>query len=281
MDRAMGRQGELVLVNGQYQPTVPAAPGATQRWRIINGCVSRVLAFRLQGHQLSLIAHDGTFLPAPAAVDQVVLAPGNRTDVVVRPETVGRYSLLADPVERGSMAGMMGGGTATSGPATLATLVTAGTPVTTPPLPAALPAESTPTAAPVATHRQVVFQMGMGGMGAGGMGPGGMVFTIDGRVFDPQRDDQTVRLGTTEDWTIINPSPLAHPFHLHVWPFTMLATSDGSPPLGVPQDVLLVPAQGWARIRIPFTARPGRSVYHCHILDHEDAGMMATINVRA
>lgn len=87
-------------------------------------------------------------------------------------------------------------------------------------------------------------------------------------------------LATTEEWTVANPSPMAHPFHLHVWPFTVLASSDATAPTGVAQDVVLVPARGWVRLRIPFTAHPGRSVYHCHILDHEDAGMMATINVR-
>jgi FtsP/CotA-like multicopper oxidase with cupredoxin domain len=73
---------------------------------------------------------------------------------------------------------------------------------------------------------------------------------------------------------------MAHPFHLHVWPFVVLATSDGAPLSGTPQDVVLVPPQGWVRLRIPFTAHPGRSVFHCHILDHEDAGMMATVHVR-
>jgi len=115
----------------------------------------------------------------------------------------------------------------------------------------------------------------------GGMGAGGMAFTIDGHTFDPTRDDQTITLGTTEEWTVNNPSPLAHPFHLHVWPFTVLATSDATPPVGVPQDVVLIPARGWVRLRIPFTTYPGRSLYHCHILDHEDAGMMATVNVRS
>ena len=272
MERATGRQGELVLVNGQYQPTIPAAPGATQRWRIINGCVSRVLQVRLQDHQLVQVAHDGTFLPSPAALDRVVLAPGNRADVVVRPGPAGRYTLLADPFARGGMGAMMGG-SAPGGRATLATMVTAGAPVISPPLPAVLPVEAV-GGAPATGGRQVVFQMGMGGTR-----PGGMALTIDGRTFDPQRDDQTVALGAVEDWTVSNPSPLAHPFHLHVWPFTVLATSDGALPLGIPQDVVLVPAQGWTRIRIPFTAHPGRSVYHCHILDHEDAGMMATINV--
>jgi len=83
-----------------------------------------------------------------------------------------------------------------------------------------------------------------------------------------------------EEWTIVNSGPLAHPFHLHVWPFTVTAASDGGPTTGVPQDVVLVPAGGWVKVRIPFTTYTGRSVYHCHILDHEDAGMMATVVVR-
>lgn len=271
MDRAMGRQGELVLVNGQHQPAIPAAPGATQRWRIINGCVSRVLALRLQDHPLVQVAHDGTFLPGPVPRDRVVLAPGNRVDVVVTPTGPGAYSLIADGVDRGDMGAKMGGGTTTSGPLTLATMATAGIPVTAPPLPTTLPAEAVP-AGPVTGQRRVAFQMGMGG--------GGMAFTIDGRTFDHARDDQMIPLGAVEEWTITNPSPLAHPFHLHVWPFTVLAVSDGTPPVGVPQDVVLIPARGWVRLRIPFTGFSGRSVYHCHILDHEDAGMMATVNVR-
>lgn len=75
MDRAMGRQGELVLVNGQHQPTMPATPDAAQRWRLINTCTSRVLNIRLAGHELVQVAHDGMFLPVPASRDRVVLAP--------------------------------------------------------------------------------------------------------------------------------------------------------------------------------------------------------------
>jgi FtsP/CotA-like multicopper oxidase with cupredoxin domain len=116
-------------------------------------------------------------------------------------------------------------------------------------------------------------------MGAG-MGTGGMGFTIDGRTFDPDRDDQIVQLGSTEEWTVVNTSPMDHPFHLHAWPFHVTAASTGTPPTGVQQDVVLIPARGWVRLLIPFTDHPGRSVYHCHILDHEDRGMMGTINVR-
>jgi FtsP/CotA-like multicopper oxidase with cupredoxin domain len=276
MQRAMGRQGELVLINGQHEPSIPATADASQRWRIINSCTSRVLSIRLTGHDLVQIAQDGTFLPSPAVRDRVVLAPGSRAEVVVHPRGHGQYALIADAVDRGAMRGMggmggMSGRAVTSGPVTLATMIATGPARPAPPLPASLPAEPSPTDS-VTSRRTIAFQMGMG--------PGAMAFSIDGRTFDPERDDQIIRFGTTEEWTITNSSPLDHPFHMHVWPVTVIAASDNRQPLGIPQDVVLVPAGGWVRLRIPFAAYPGRSVYHCHILDHEDAGMMATVNVQ-
>ncbi|MGH3944272.1 MAG: multicopper oxidase family protein [Pseudonocardiaceae bacterium] len=284
MDKMMGRQGELALVNGQHQPAIPAAPGTAQRWRIINACTSRVLSLHLEQHPLTQIAQDGSFLPAPADRDQIVLAPGNRTDAIVRPARAGQYALITDPYDRGTgMMSMMTG--RASGPITLATLAVGGPAGSAPPLPATLPAPPIPQG-PVDRQRQLTFAigmgmggMGMGDMGMGDMGMGGMSFTIDGRTFDDRRDDQTVRLGSTEDWAITNTSPMEHPFHLHVWPFHVLADSAGTPRTAAFQDVVLIPARGWVRLRIPFTDYPGRSVYHCHTVDHGDAGMMGTLNV--
>ena len=85
MAAMMGREGELVLVNGQHQPVITAEPGTMQRWRIINGCTSRVLVLRLDDHRLTQVALDGVFLPAPVDRDRVVLAPGNRADLIVAP----------------------------------------------------------------------------------------------------------------------------------------------------------------------------------------------------
>jgi FtsP/CotA-like multicopper oxidase with cupredoxin domain len=275
MDKMMGRQGELVLVNGQHQPVIPSAPGAAQRWRIINACTSRVLSLRLPDHPLTQIASDGAFLPAPLDRDQIVLAPANRADVIVRPTRAGQYTLVTDPYQRGTgmMSGMMAG--RVTGPITLATLTVAGPAVASPLLPATLPAPPIPPG-PADGNRQLSFAMDMGGMG--GMG---MRWTIDGRTFDDRRDDQTVRLGSTEDWTITNTSPMDHPFHLHVWPFHVLADSVGTPRTTSRQDVVVIPARGWVRVRIPFTDYTGRSVYHCHTADHEDAGMMGTLHVTA
>ena len=280
MERMQGREGALVLVNGQHQPAIPAAPQATQRWRIVNTCVARVLSLRLEGHQLVQIAHDGTYLRAPARHDRLVLPPGSRADVLVTPTGTGRFALVTDPYDRGTTGGMRSGGTPAAGPITARHADQQRRPRPHPGATGrpARRARTTPGHRRAHDHLPDGHgQHGRHGWQGGGMG---MAFTIDGRRFDPARTDQHVTAGTTEDWTVRNNGPLAHPFHLHAWPFTVLATSDATPVSGVPQDVVLVPPGGWARIRIPFTHQTGRTVYHCHILDHEDLGMMATIDVQ-
>jgi FtsP/CotA-like multicopper oxidase with cupredoxin domain len=105
-----------------------------------------------------------------------------------------------------------------------------------------------------------------------------MSFGFDGRDFDPGRVDQRIRLGTVEEWTIGNDTPMDHPFHLHVWPMQVM-DGDGVSTSALPdwRDVVMVPARGRVRVRIRFSDFPGRTVYHCHILDHEDLGIMAQL----
>ena len=108
-----------------------------------------------------------------------------------------------------------------------------------------------------------------------------MRFTIDGNTFDPNRIDQTARIGTVEEWTITNTSPMDHPMHLHVWPMQLIEQDGQSIDPATWRDVVNVPARGNVKVRIAFDDFAGRVVYHCHILDHEDQGMMGVINVRA
>ena len=120
--------------------------------------------------------------------------------------------------------------------------------------------------------------MGMGGMMGGMRGPGQMMsFTIDGRPFDAERTDQRVRVGTVEEWTLTNSSPMDHPMHLHVWPMQVMDVDGRRPQDPLWLDVVNVPAGGNVTVRIRFADFGGRTVYHCHILDHEDLGMMGTI----
>ena len=109
------------------------------------------------------------------------------------------------------------------------------------------------------------------------MGGNMMTFTIDGKPFDPARIDTTVQGGSVEEWTLTNTSSMDHPVHLHVWPMQIIEQNGATADSPIWQDVVNVPARGNVRVRIPFEDFTGKTVYHCHILDHEDGGMMGVI----
>ncbi|WP_424348514.1 multicopper oxidase family protein [Kocuria sp. CH-021] len=294
-ERMMGREGQTVLVNGQVRPGATAAPGERELWRVVNACPSRYLRLTLDGQDLRLSGHDIGRLPEPVEVTEVTLAPGNRVELLVDTRE-GTSTLVAAPVDRGSMDGMMngmmdgmmggpGGGPGSGEPVDLLTLEVAGDPAgEAGPVPAG-PSLRDLRDEPVEARRTLDFAMGMG-MGMGGMmggtrGPGQMMsFTIDGREFDAERTDQRVRVGTVEEWTLTNSSPMDHPMHLHVWP--MQVVTDGGRDVSAPrwQDVVNIPAFGEITVRVAFDDFAGRTVFHCHILDHEDLGMMGTLEAR-
>lgn len=284
-ERMAGREGALVLVNGQASPRLAARPGEREHWRIVNCCIARYLRLRLDGQRLQLLGMDSGRFASPPDVQEVLLAPGNRAELLVT-AAAGESVLRALPYDRGTMPGDRGMGprrsAGRSGPAdpagtALATLAVAGA--------TALPAAGLPPGAPppdlrtaaVAAHRRLVLATPMGSA----MGPGmGMGFTINGRTFDGQRIDTTVAAGTVEEWTLVNPGPMDHPFHLHVWPMQLIDDNGRAVEPVALRDVVNVPAGGEATVRIAFRDFSGRSVYHCHILDHEDLGMMGVIEVR-
>ena len=281
MERMMGREGELILVNGQSNPQFSARPGQRERWRIINTCVSRYLRLRLDGQQLQLLGMDSGRFPTPETVDELLLTPGNRADLLVT-TTTGDSTLRAFYQNRGSMPGMMGPGSGARNPAdqpggaALATLRVAGEPVATL---TAVPAQrglGDLRSAAVAARRQIELAAGVGM----GMGGGMMRFTINGREFNEARTDTTVAAGNVEEWTLTNTSPMDHPFHLHVWPMQIIEENGQGTNTAIWQDVVNVPANGRVKVRVAFTDFRGRSAYHCHILDHEDLGMMGAIEVR-
>ncbi|MGX5714898.1 multicopper oxidase family protein [Arthrobacter sp. MAHUQ-56] len=282
MDRMAGREGDLLLVNGQSSPRFSARPGQRERWRIVNACVARYLRLRLDGQQLQLLGMDSGRFQEPRQVEELVLTPGNRADLLVT-TAAGDSVLRAFRYNRGSMGGMMGQGPfgPPSGPTeqadgvALALFRVSGDAATPP---GALPAQAAPRdlrLATVAAHRQINLAAGMG-MGGAGM----MRFTINGREFDPARTDTTAAAGTVEEWTLTNSSTMDHPFHLHVWPMQVI--QDNGADLSLPdwRDVVNVPANGRVTVRVAFADFRGRSAYHCHILDHEDLGMMGAIEVR-
>ncbi len=282
MDRMSGREGAILLLNGQVNATMSAQPGDRERWRIINACTSRYLDLRLNGQLMQLLGNDSGRFRSPRDVDSLSLMPGNRADVLVT-MVAGSSELIAQPVDRGTPGGMFGGTASRGGAVILTTLTVAGTDAAPPPsAPHSEPRDLRDQ--PLDGTRTLTLAMGGAGMsGANGDGShrGGsmMAFTIDGREFDAARVDQFVAAGSIEEWTIVNTSPMDHPFHLHVWPMQVIEI--GSRALETPtwQDVVNVPAGSQTRVRIAFENITGITVYHCHILDHEDNGMMGVIAV--
>ncbi len=269
VDRMRGREGSTVLLNGQVNATMSAHPGDRERWRIINACTSRYLDLRLDGQSTQLLGNDSGRFGSPRDVNSVTLAPGNRADLLVT-MAAGTSILQAWPVDRGSPMGMMGENTPSGGVVNLATLTVFGT--VSAPFPSPLPSEPRDLRPlPLAGKRTLTMAMGMGAAG--------MSFTIDGRDFDAARVDESVAVRTIEEWTIVNTSTMDHPFHLHVWPMQVIEIGGRTVETPTWQDVVNVPAQSASRVRIAFEDFTGTAVYHCHILDHEDNGMMGVISV--
>ncbi|HLS02027.1 MAG TPA: multicopper oxidase domain-containing protein [Beutenbergiaceae bacterium] len=177
-----------------------------------------------------------------------------------------------------AMMGMMSRSGSLSGPVKLASLAVTGQSTETfDPVPLREPGPDL-REQDITQRREITFTMAMGTMMQGG---GGMRETMgfDGSSFDGDRIDQQVQASTIEEWTITNPTEMDHPFHLHVWPMQVIEQSGTVLEQPTWRDVVNVPAGEQVRMLVDFSPHVGRSVYHCHILDHEDAGMMATVDV--
>lgn len=276
MERMAGREGGLVTVNGQVNIPIRIQRDGWIRLRILNASSSRFYRLQLEEHPLYQIAVDSGALPTPEAHEEILLAPGERIEVMVRgarPE--GSYRLLSLPYNRGGM-GMMGGmGGLSSQTIVLATVVYDGPAARTWELPQHLVEVD---ALPSPTARRS-FQLGQGmGMGMGMMGGGGMSFSINGRTFNPNRVDTRVSLGSVEEWEFINATMMDHPMHVHTNPFQVIGSA-GSP-IRAWKDVVLVRANSRIRVRTEFREFTGKAMYHCHILDHEDLGMMGVLEIQ-
>lgn len=250
------------LVNGQLNPTMTIRPGETQRWRIANLTPSTTYRLRLDGHQLHQIAKDGNTLAETWTRDTIVLAPGERAEALVQGGPAGTYAFRTLPIATGFT---------TQAEAVLATLVSSGPAETPRPLPTTLiPFEDLSTAR-IDNRRRVTFQV------KPPIGPNDSAFQISSQKFDAARDDQIVRLNTTEEWVIRNASTVWHPFHIHINDYQVVAVNGHPVPVRFWEDTTAVPPFGDITIRTRFLDFPGRWVFHCHILIHEDHGMMQTV----
>lgn len=258
----------LYTVNGVYHPTLDIRPGETQRWSIVNAAPHRFFDLTLDGHTLYQIQQDGITLAQARPQQHILVAPGNRIEVIVRGGRAGHYRLRALEYDQGHPGGPM--------PEDLmATIRVRGEPLTEPaPLPSALLPYKDLRNDPVAAKRTVEFK--------GNTFVAPVEFFLDGKPFDPDRDDATITVGTTEEWTLKNDDFMQHPFHIHVNPFQVIAINGRPVADPIWWDTFPLPQKGEITIRMhPRPDVTGRTVYHCHILPHEDNGMMSAVSLVA
>jgi len=264
VDLENGREGNVLMVNGQVMPTIQIPPGGMQRWRIIDASASRVYRLSVPGAQLIHVGSDGGLFAHALPVHDVMVANSERVEVLVQGgSTPGERMQLVDlPYNRYMPQTRPANWDSTR---SLLSLVVSHAP--------AAPAIRLPTllrdvtpldTTHVAEHRVLVMSQGL----------------IDGKKMDANRVDLYGRLGTTEIWEIQNVVGMDHPFHLHGFRFQVL-DRDGVPePFPSWKDVVNVPGHSSVRIVVHFDDFPGKWMYHCHILDHEDEGMMGILELK-
>ena len=268
--------GTTRTVNGQINPTVAIRPGEVQLWRIGNIGADIFYRLALDGHVLHEIARDGNRHTQLVRVSEILLGPSSRVEVLVRGGKPGVYQFKTLAVSTGSDGDQYP-------EVALATLVSDGHPVAPIALPAArqFPPVEDLRGRRIDRERRFRFTEN----------PDTNEFFINDRKFDMNRVDTTVPLGHVEEWTILNATNELHVFHIHQLDFQVVAI-DGQPqPFVGYQDTVNMPLQrpgpngttlpGSVVIRLPFTnpVIVGKFVYHCHIMAHEDNGMMAVIEV--
>lgn len=279
LGKKWGREGSSLLASGQHNPVITIPQNGLLRLRLINASASRIYQLQLQNHPWFLIATDRGAISAPTPLDTLRLSPGERAELLIAGQQApGDYRLTSLPYDRGISDMVSSLGTAVeqmSGvvqpvETTLATLrYKPGTYAEPLPLPQKLISVE-PLPAPDHT-REFVLNHGIGG-GMDG-------FIINGKSFDMNRVDTKVRLNQVEDWRIINQASIDHPFHLHTNRFQVIERNGQPETLLSWKDTVSIKGYETVTIRVRFEDFVGRTVYHCHILDHEDQGMMGILEI--
>jgi FtsP/CotA-like multicopper oxidase with cupredoxin domain len=267
-DIMYGRRGNALLVNGRLPATVTAAAGAIERWRLVNTSNGRFFALALDASMpLRVIGWDGGPVAEPYETEVLVIAPGERYDVLV--------TLAGDPGERLELRTLpreeAPGPAADDGPYTLLALELG--PPDPEPLPAPVPTATSIAPIPIDDDTPVrplrLEHVTGAGLGA--------VFTINGERW-PLNTVVHVELGTTEVWELINLGSHEHPFHLHGMPFQVLDRSGVAEPTLGWKDTVRVDPYGTTRIAVRYD-EPGMWMFHCTIPEHAERGMMGDLHV--
>ncbi|HSR53715.1 MAG TPA: multicopper oxidase family protein [Acidobacteriota bacterium] len=263
-------QGEYTrptFVNGQVHPIIRMKPGEVQRWRFVQAGILELVHLSLEGHKLNVIAWDGLATGSIDAYETVELAPGNRVDVLIQAGAAGTYKLMKQAEQPDQSLR-----NEYTNEELVATLVVEGDPN-----PMDLPQSSalaqykpfrdiTPNQ--LDSQKDVIFAKN----------GSSSFFNINGVPFSPNEVPWQLQLGDYEQWNLSSDDQ-NHPFHIHVNPFMVVKIGDRelNPPRWM--DTILV-RKGQPVVFYTYYKRYiGSFVFHCHILNHEDQGMMRLVEI--
>ena len=299
-DQMRGFLGDRILVNGRERPSLALATQA-YRLRLLNSSNARIYKLAWSdGTPMTIIGTDGGLLERPLQQAYLTLAPAQRADLILdlSNHAVGANIELRSapfPAADVDQSGMMGMGrmaqsvVPNGAPLSLLTIQVARRVASNFSLPSQLSVfDASWRREPSGPSRRVTLSFGRG------------QWLLDGRTFDMTgaTPEETVSPGSTQIWELANVSgmmgvQMAHPIHLHGQQFRVLsrqlrsgsgedgkAIREGFADEGWKDTVLVMPDET-VRLLVTFTRYPGLFLYHCHILEHEDMGMMRNFRVTA
>jgi FtsP/CotA-like multicopper oxidase with cupredoxin domain len=252
------------LINGKENPTIQMFAGHRERWRFINASSARYFFLDFSGREFSIVGTDGGLLESQRPVRSQLITPGERFDIIVGPFEEGdvfsleslRYNRMTFlRPRREKFATIQVGRHAPSiahVPNTLRKIVQL-------------------AASHTEINRRVVLSVGPSLKD-------GMDFLINGSVHV---NDKSAKVGELQVWEIVNASLMDHPFHLHGFFFQVLEENGMQPSFIAWKDTINLKPRSKVKIAWIPDNRPGTWMYHCHILEHHQAGMMANFEVVA
>jgi bilirubin oxidase len=274
-DRINGREGNILTVNGQVFPTLTLRRGEVRRVRICDSSQARFYNLAIKADKVEKptvemiqVGTDGGLFRFPEPQQKILLSTAERAEVLLKaPNEDGDHTLVSLPFDRGQ-------GLREDEPLPLMRIRVEGEPIAQPAIPGQL--RFVPNLKELFGANALERTLRLALVSVGG---GRNHFTIDGKIFDPLRIDNVVKFNTTEIWEIDNKQGnWAHPMHLHNIQFQVVEIDGKSEPGNNPKwkDTVNVPRSARARFINRFNDRRGMFMFHCHIIQHEDDGLMTT-----
>ncbi len=279
-----GFEGDTLIVNGALAPVEQSVPAGLIRLRILNACNARFLTLSMATGPIRVIASEGGFLATTVEVETLLMSPGERYEILVDMKATDDNSLQVGFENEGMLAALFGNGLTTL---TALNLLRDGRIGFTGSIPDQLANVPATKAADAIRTRDFTLQMDTGADLAAlalawGNVCGGGAMAINGQPMKMDRIDETVSKGETEIWRI-SVDDMLHPFHIHGCSFRILKQNGGEPPAYAQgwKDMVHV-EDGWSEVLVKFDYEAPENapyMYHCHILEHEDCGMMGQFTV--